>query len=538
MTAPLLTVDRLSVAFSGVTVVREVSFEVSPGECLAIVGESGSGKSVTARSLLGLTGGHVSAGRLRLGEHDLMAAGPKQWRSIRGGEVGLVLQDALVSLDPLRPVGREIDDTLRLHTSLSPAERRDRVIEVLESVGMPDAASRALQRAGELSGGLRQRALIASAIAAAPRLIIADEPTTALDATVQAQVLRLLAQLRADGTALLLISHDLAVVREVADRIVVMRDGEIVEAGSVDEVLDAPRHDYTRALIRSVPSGVPRGVPLTAPADAGSTRDTAAQAPSTGPIVLEARGLSKSFPRRHQAPLLAVDDVSISLRRGSTLGLVGESGSGKTTVARMLLGLATPDDGTVDLEGARFSGIPERQRRPRRRMLGAIYQDPLSSFDPRHTVQRILRDALDPSDVTAPRRVTELLDSVGLPSSVLTRRPLHLSGGQRQRVAIARALAPRPEVIVCDEPVSALDVSVQAQVLDLLDELQREHGLAYLFISHDLGVVQHMSDRIAVMRAGTIVEEGDATTVFASPQHEYTRQLVASTPRLERNQRS
>src|SRR5690606_16427269 len=271
-------------------------------------------------------------------------------------------------LDALRTVGAEVAEPVRIHARRTRRERDAEVLRLLHAVGVPGPAIRARQRPHELSGGLRQRALIASAIAAAPRLIIADEPTTALDATVQAQVLRLLAQLRADGTALLLISHDLAVVREVADRIIVMRDGEIVEAGSVGEVLDAPRHDYTRALIRSVPSGVPRGVPLTAPAEAGSTRNTAAPAPSTGPIVLEARGLSKSFPRPHQAPLLAVGDVSISLRRGSTLGLVGESGSGKTTVARMLLGLATPDDGTVDLDGARFSGIPERQRRPRRRM--------------------------------------------------------------------------------------------------------------------------------------------------------------------------
>ncbi|MCW4384670.1 ABC transporter ATP-binding protein [Salinibacterium sp. SYSU T00001] len=527
MSEPLLSVEDLRVSFSGVAAVDGVSFDVAAGECLALVGESGSGKSVTARSLLGLAGSSVTAQRLSLGGRDLLRVSPRDWREIRGGEIGLVLQDALVSLDPLRPVGREIDDALRLHTTLKSGQRRERVIELLHAVGMPEPETRAGQRAGELSGGLRQRALIASAIAAGPRLLIADEPTTALDATVQAQVLQLLGELRSSGTALLLISHDLAVVREVSDRVAVMRAGRIVESGATEEVLRNPQHEYTRELIRSVPSGVPRGVPLLSPASASTDERRTA-----GAVILEARGVSKVFPRRHAAPLLAVDDVSLRLARGSTLGLVGESGSGKTTLARLLLGLEEPDSGTVLLDDEPFSDVPERSRRPRRRMLGAVYQDPLSSFDPRHSVRRILLDAVG-KGAEADRRIAELLDAVGLPSAVLLRRPLHLSGGQRQRVAIARALAPRPAVIVCDEPVSALDVSVQAQVLDLLDELQREFGLAYLFISHDLGVVQHVSDRIAVMRAGRIVEEGEASEVFASPSHEYTRRLLASSPRLD-----
>jgi peptide/nickel transport system ATP-binding protein len=540
MSTRVLTVENLAVSFRGIAAVRDVSFTLDAGECLAIVGESGSGKSVTARALLGLTGGEVAATRLELGSRSLLDASARDWRRIRGGDIGLVLQDALVSLDPLRPIGREIADSLRLHTTMTPAERRDRVLEALTEVGMPDPEIRMLQRAGELSGGLRQRALIASAIAAKPSVIIADEPTTALDVTVQSQVLRLLDGLRRSGTALLLISHDLAVVREIADRVAVMRDGELVEYGETAAVLGRPQHDYTRQLIRSVPTGVPRGESLSLREREPAAPNAAAPNPDApnpvvaaeAPPVLETRSVSKSFARPHAPALLAVDTVSLTLSPGTTLGLVGESGSGKTTVARMMLGLIEPDDGEVLLHGERFSGIRESARRPRRHLLGAVYQDPLSSFDPRHTVRRILHDAADAA-ASGSTTVAELLDAVELPTAVLGRRPLHLSGGQRQRVAIARALAARPSVIVCDEPVSALDVSVQAVVLDLLDDLQREFGLAYVFISHDLGVVRHMSDRVAVMHDGRIVEEGDPARIFAAPQHEYTQRLVDAIPRLQ-----
>lgn len=555
VSAPVLSVRGLSVGFGrpATTVVRDISFELGGGECLAIVGESGSGKSVTARTLLGLAGqgSRVEAEHITLAGRSLLGLRPSAWRGIRGREIGLVLQDALVSLDPLRPVGREIDDSLRLHTTLSPAERRARVIELLEAVGMPEPEIRMLQRSGELSGGLRQRALIASAIALTPPLVIADEPTTALDVTVQAQILRLLGTLKAQGTALLLISHDLAVVAELADRVAVMRDGEIVEQGTARQIFETPGHPYTRQLLRSVPSAATRGQRLadlgtaathsaaSMPAEADRSAPFAA-AGSVAPL-LEARDLSKTFARRGAEPLRAVDGVSFTLEAGKTLGLVGESGSGKTTVARMILGLVEPEAGTVLLQGQPWSGIPERERRGRRREMGAIYQDALSSFDPRLSVHDILRDAVSGgggrrggASGPAERRIAELLDAVGLATTVASRRPLHLSGGQRQRVAIARALAPSPRLIVCDEPVSALDVSVQAQVLDLLVELQRSLGLSYLFISHDLGVVQHMSDTVAVMRAGRIVETGSSRALFDSPQHEYTRELLAAAPRLER----
>ncbi|MHA6694442.1 dipeptide ABC transporter ATP-binding protein [Homoserinimonas sp. A520] len=540
---PVVSVQNLRVAFGQsarqVVAVDGLSFELAAGECLALVGESGSGKSVTARSLIGLAGAgaRVSADRLQVGEHAILELRQGELRSIRGKEVGLVLQDALVSLDPLRPIGREIDDSLRLHTSLSPAARRTRVLELLESVSMPQPEQRMLQRSGELSGGLRQRALIASAIALNPGLLIADEPTTALDVTIQAQILDLLAELKNAGTALLLISHDLAVVSGVADRVAVMQDGRIVEQGATAEVLGSPEHPYTRALIAAVPSAHRRGERLSAEPARTLEADVRPKASSQpGSLVLEATDLTKEFALRHGRRLRAADQVSLQLRAGGTLGLVGESGSGKTTVARMILGLTEPDAGAVTLLGEPWVPLLERERRGRRALLGGIYQDPLSSFDPRHTVEQVLTDAVTSGrsirDAGARKRVGELLDAVGLPSTVGWRRPLHLSGGQRQRVAIARALAANPRIIVCDEPVSALDVSVQAQVLDLLTDLQRELGLSYLFISHDLGVVQHMSDTVAVMRDGRIVETGVAAEVFDSPAHDYTRQLVEAAPRL------
>jgi peptide/nickel transport system ATP-binding protein len=544
----VVSVQNLRVAFGSsarqVQAVDGLSFELAAGECLALVGESGSGKSVTARSLIGLAGAgaKVSADRLRVNGKDILGLRPAQLRGIRGKEVGLILQDALVSLDPLRPVGREIDDSLRLHTTLSPAARRARVLELLESVRMPEPEQRMLQRSGELSGGLRQRALIASAIALNPALLIADEPTTALDVTIQAQILDLLDELKNSGTAMLLISHDLAVVSDIADRVAVMQDGRIVEQGETAQVLGDPQHPYTRALIAAIPSGRGRGERLssepvrTAPVQSAPVQAAPPSSNTETPeVLMQATNLSKQFSLRHGQQLLAVDRVSLRLEAGRTLGLVGESGSGKTTVARIILGLTAPDSGDVTLFGEPWNPLAERDRRSRRPLLGAIYQDSLSSFDPRFTVEQVLTDAVtggSPRTAAARSRVTELLDSVGLPSAVRTRRPLHLSGGQRQRVAIARALAANPRVIVCDEPVSALDVSVQAQVLDLLTDLQNDLGLSYLFISHDLGVVQHMSDTVAVMRAGSIVEQGPAADVFDSPDHEYTQRLVAAAPRL------
>ncbi|GAA4669898.1 ABC transporter ATP-binding protein [Frondihabitans cladoniiphilus] len=555
-----LVVDDLSVSFGSVRAVDGVSFTLAPGECVALVGESGSGKSVTARALLGLTGGAVSAAALRLDDRSLLDLTEREWRRLRGPRIGLVLQDALVSLDPLRPVGREIDDALRLHSRLTAAQRRARVLEVLDEVGMPDPASRRAQRSGELSGGLRQRALIAAALALRPGLVIADEPTTALDAQVQRQVVDRLAALRDEGTAVLAISHDLAAVRRLADRVVVLRNGRVVEQGPVASILGSPAEPYTQALVAALPAGKPRGARLSAAAvggggsgsgvgsgsdvgslaDAGSVSDVGSVADvGTRQPLLRASGLGRTF-RGRAGDLTAVADVSLEVSAGETLGLVGASGSGKTTTARLLLGLDSPDTGIVELLGEPWNPLPERERRDRRPTLGAIYQDALSSFDPRWTVARLLADALSFGRVTrtggraSERRgasaddVARLLDEVGLPRSVAERSPATLSGGQRQRVAIARALAPSPRVIVCDEPVSSLDVTVQAQVLDLLDDLQRDRGLAYVFISHDLDVVRHQCDRVAVMSGGRIVEQGATEAVFGSPQHAYTRALLTA----------
>lgn len=547
MSGPVLEIKDLVVEFSGRRVVDGVSFHVAAGECVAIVGESGSGKSVTARSIVGLAGdgARVSAAELTVAGQPVLSLSGRRLRALRGGTVGLIAQDALVSLDPLRPVGREIGDTLALHTGLDAAARRARTVELLERVGLPDAELRSRQRPGQLSGGQRQRALIAAGIAGDPRLVIADEPTTALDHPVQAGVLRLLGGLRDEGTGMLLISHDLSVVRGVADRVLVMTDGVVVEEGTPAEVLARPTHPYTRTLVDAVPAGRPRGAPLSAgsrPPAAGSTaaverrssRGTAAH-DATGPtfdrageVLLEAHGLGRRF---HVAgrEIVAADDVSFELRAGRTLGLVGESGSGKSTTARLLLGLEHPDAGEVTLLGQPWNPLPESRRRPRRSLVGAVFQDALSSFDPRWTVGAILADAVTrgrsvrPGPVRA--EVTALLDTVGLDPALAARRPLHLSGGQRQRVSVARALAGEPRVLILDEPVSALDVSVQAQVLDLLDRLQRERDLAYLLITHDLGVAHHMSDDIAVLRSGRIVESGPAATVLDDPTDPYTRLL-------------
>ena len=563
----VLRLENLNVAFNGEPAVRGVSLEIRAGECLALVGESGSGKSVTARSLIGLagTGAKVGADRLELSGRNLAGLSQRAWRQVRGSRIGFILQDALVSLDPLRTIGREIDDALRLGSGYSRRDRARRVLSLLEDVGLDNPAQRAGQRSGELSGGMRQRALIASAIALDPELVIADEPTTALDATVQAQILDLLAGLRERGSAMLLISHDLAVVESVADRVAVMTEGRIVESGPAAQVLGSPGHEYTRKLLRAVPADHARGTRLSAspapagqpashvsaqaaaPGASGGTRTAAGPAavgqlplpvrlpagqPPAGTPVLQAAGLTKYFRTPDKKPFTAVDGVTFELSAGETLGLVGESGSGKTTAARLVLGLAEPDGGEVRLFGQPWSGLPERERRSRRTLIGAVYQDPLSSFDPRLTVGQLLADALSGGRSLNARThaadTARLLDLVGLPARFAARGPRTLSGGQRQRVAIARALAPKPKIVICDEPASALDVSVQAQILDLLDDLQREFGLSYLFISHDLGVVRHMSDRVAVMQRGRIVEQGPAEQLFSSPQHAYTRRLLAA----------
>jgi peptide/nickel transport system ATP-binding protein len=527
---PRVRVRDLRVSFtpSGVRreVVRGVSFDLEPGACVAIVGESGSGKSVTARALVGLAGRDsvVEAGELSIHGADVRGFGPRDWRRVRGREVGFILQDALVSLDPLRPVGDEIAESLRLHGA--PAGR-DQVADLLRRVGVPHPERCARQRPGQLSGGLRQRALIASAIALDPGIVIADEPTTALDVTVQAQVLAELERMKRRGASVLLISHDLSVVARLADSILVMRGGEVIEQGAAARLLASPQHPYTRALVAAVPGIATRGTRLSPlpPPDLPS-------APARTGTVLSARGLVRRYRTSSGLVHAAVDGVSFDLEAGETLGIVGESGSGKSTTAKLALGLEPLDEGEVRLHGEPWAPLPERRRRARRRRVSVVDQDPLSSFDPRWNVGRILRDAV-PRGVGRNERVLELLRLVSLAPQVLERFPLKLSGGQRQRVAIARALATEPDIVVLDEAVSALDVTIQAQILDLLADLQRATGVSYLFISHDLGVIGHLCDRVLVMTEGKVVESGTPADIFERPQHPYTRKLIASIPAFD-----
>ncbi|HHG8771741.1 TPA: dipeptide ABC transporter ATP-binding protein [Raoultella planticola] len=542
---PLLRVDDLHVSFpsrQGATdAVKALSFRVNAGEILALVGESGSGKSVTARTLVGLpgAGAQVQANAIELRRHDggvddLLTCDSKTWRRIRGREIGFVLQDALTSLDPLRRIGQEVAEPILTHRLLPREQVAERVHALLAQVGIPDAQNRAAQYPHQLSGGLRQRALIASALAAGPRLLIADEPTTALDATVQKQVLNVFKTLAAAGHGILLITHDLSVVADIADRVIVMRNGRQIEQGATQDILFAPQHPYTQRLLAAVPTACTRGQWLSGRDPLGATT-SAIQQPVGDDMqssVLEVNAVSVAFRLPNGAPLRAVKRVSLQVARGETLGIVGESGSGKTTLGKMVLALQRPDDGEIRLLNAPWSTLRERERRPRRARIQTIVQDPLGSFDPQFSVEQLLEQPLRLHFSLSPhqrqQRVEELLALVGLSPDLLSRRPASLSGGQRQRVSIAQALASEPNLLVCDEPVSALDVTTQAQVLDLLLSLQRRLHLSMLFISHDLGVVQHMSHRIAVMKAGEIVEIGTVEQIFQQAQHPYTRLLLSS----------
>ena len=529
---PLVEIRDLTVGFGrAAPVLHGVSLQIERGECLALVGESGSGKSVTARTLAGLTGqgAQIRAAKLAFQGIDLRTLNERAWQRVRGASIGFVMQDALGALDPLRRVGAEVEEPLHLHTSLGAEARRLRVLQLLRDVGVPEPELRARQYPWQLSGGLRQRALIASAIACNPRLIIADEPTTALDATVQAQVIALLESLRGEDNALLMVSHDLSVVSRLADRVAVMRHGVIVEQGSTEQILHDPQHPYTQLLLRAARAVhfQPERRLLTAVAPNPEPR---------GEVLLEARDLSKSFVGPDGRTRTVVKQVSLQLRRGETLGVVGESGSGKTTLTRLILGLETADGGDVWVAGQPWSTLDPQQKRQARKAVQVVFQDPLNSFDPRYTVQRVLFEALAVAGL--PRRdwrgrALQLLELVRLEASALPRRPIELSGGQRQRIAIARALASEPAVLICDEPVSALDVSVQAQILELLDDLKQRLGLACLFISHDLGVINHVSDRVLVMKDGEVVESGSVRAVFDRPVHAYTRALIAAIPVLD-----
>ncbi|MCR2785516.1 MULTISPECIES: ABC transporter ATP-binding protein [unclassified Microbacterium] len=503
----------LRIAFGEATPVKGITLSVARGECLAIVGESGAGKSLTARALLGLApdGARVTADELTVDGVDARDLDEGGWRRLRGARIALVSQDALVSLDPLRRIGAEVAEPLLIHDPRMPRPARHaRVESLLTDVAIPEPGRRARQHPHELSGGLRQRALIASALAGDPAVLIADEPTTALDATVQARVLELLRSIADRGTAVVFVSHDFAAVRRVADRVAVMRDGEFVEEGATADVLDAPQHPYTRQLV-AASRHVPR-----APR-AADDADVAAADP-----VVVVDGVSKAFDRP------AVQDVSFTLARGRTLGVVGESGSGKTTLARMIVGVERPDAGTVQIGGVPWS---RREAAGLRRRVQLVHQNPLGAFDPRWSVGRSLREALAAGGVPRAARqagATALLAEVGLDAALARRRPAELSGGQRQRAAIARALAVDPDVLVLDEPVSALDPTVRERVLALLRRLQEERHLTMIFVSHDLDVVAAVADDVLVMQDGVVVEAGAVAEVFATPRHPFTRELLAA----------
>ncbi|SDX51194.1 peptide/nickel transport system ATP-binding protein [Albimonas donghaensis] len=548
---PLLDVRGLGVRFgdrrTGMEVVSGVDFHLMRGETLAIVGESGSGKTVSGKALLRILpkGASVSAGTAMFAgrdgrpPRDLLALSRSDMRAVRGGSISMIFQEPMSSLSPLHTIGDQTAEAVRLHTDLRGAAVRDRCLEVFDQVGFPDPARAYDAYPFELSGGLRQRAMIAMALVCGPDLMIADEPTTALDVTTQAQVLDLIKRLQKDmGLAVILVTHDLGVVANMADRVVVMRKGRVVETGTTEDILERPGHGYTRALIAAAPE-----LPVGKPVHHGGVPDP----------IFWARNLSKTYAGRRSgigaaAPeIKAVRNVELAVGRGETMAVVGESGSGKSTIAKLMLRAEEPDAGAeVGFKGAdgevldvtALSGAALKAFRAR---VQIVFQDPYASLSPRMAVMDILTEPLrvhgKGGDRERRERAAEMMRKVGLSPEHLSRFPHAFSGGQRQRISIARALMLEPELLVCDEPTSALDVSVQAQVLALLKELRDEMGLSYLFISHDLTVVADLADRVAVMRRGRIVEEGPATLLFENPQHPYTRALIAASPEPDLSRR-
>ncbi|KAF0847996.1 ABC transporter ATP-binding protein [Nocardia caishijiensis] len=522
-----LAVAGLSVTFTTdagpVHAVRDVSYEVFPGEVLAIVGESGSGKSVSSRTAIGLLPHSASVrGLVTIGDRPVTAMTEKQLTALRGGEVSMVFQEPARALDPLFTVGFQICEALRAHSGTSRKAARAKAVELLRSVGLPDPEHRVDYYPHQLSGGQKQRVMIAIAISCEPKVIIADEPTTALDVTVQAEILDLLRDLRDRlGSAIVLITHNMGVVADLADRVVVMRAGEVVEQAPVHELFASPRAEYTRALLDAVPH--------LGSATARPTPDRTVEP------VLDVRDLVVTFPGPFgRPPFRAVDTVSLQIRPGETLGLVGESGSGKSTIGRCVAALQRPTEGQVLIRGQDIADLSQRKLRPIRRRFGFVFQDPAGSLNPRLTVGECVAEPLVVHGVgdkaSIRERVRHMLDDVHLPAGTENRYPHELSGGQRQRASLARALVLDPDLLVADEPTSALDVSVQAAVLELFAELQRGCGWACLFISHDLAVVDQLADRIMVLRNGTCVEEGDNEQILRNPRHEYTQRLVAAVP--------
>ncbi len=530
MSSPALSVSKLSVVFSTdagrVDAVRDVSFAVGPGEVLAIVGESGSGKSVSARTAMGLLPASARVrGVVEVAGRDVNGLSDKQFSAIRGADVAMVFQEPGTALDPLFTAGYQISEALRAHQKMRKKAAMARAVELLSLVGMPDPADRVHYYPHQLSGGQKQRVVIAIAIACDPKVIIADEPTTALDVTVQAEILELLRDLRDRlGTAIVLITHNMGVVADLADRVVVMYQGEVVEEAEVHELFAHPREEYTRKLLAAVPH-----------LGSAIVRERAVVVASEDEPVLDVRDLVVQFPGALGRPgVRAVDGVSLEIARGATLGLVGESGSGKTTIGRCVAALQKPTSGSIRVLGQDLAGLKERQLRPLRRRFGFVFQDPASSLNPRLSVGDCVGEPLKVHKVVTGaayrERVDELLTWVQLPTAVSRRYPHELSGGQRQRASLARALALRPDLLVADEPTSALDVSVQATVLELFTELQAELQFACLFISHDLAVVDQLAGQVAVMHNGVLVEQGPREEILRAPRKEYTKRLLAAVP--------
>ncbi|WP_299986811.1 ABC transporter ATP-binding protein [uncultured Ruegeria sp.] len=559
---PIAQIKKLRVEFQTkdgpVVGVEDVSFEVNPGETVCIVGESGSGKSVSSLSLMRLVefgGGEIAGGQLLFDrrdgdEMDLSNADQDLMKQIRGNEIGMIFQEPMTALNPVFTVGRQLTEGLRIHKDMTKVQAEERALELLRQVRIPEPERRLKQYPHELSGGMRQRVVIAMAMACEPRLLIADEPTTALDVTIQAEILALMDRLKREtGTAVMFITHDMAVVAQMADRVVVMFRGNKVEEGTVHEIFENPQHDYTKSLLAAVPKlGEMQGKAAPEPMKLlGEEGQNIAPIPGTNEVLLTVKNLTTRFAvkggllRRTISNVHAVEDVSFTLNRGQTLSLVGESGCGKSSAGRSILRLVEPMAGEVDLDGVDIMKLDQSDLRKARLDMQMIFQDPFASLNPQmqliDQVAEPMRNYGVASGSELQDRVAQLFDKVQLPRSFMRRFPHEMSGGQRQRIAIARALALNPKLIIADEAVSALDVSVQAQVLNLMMELQSELGLSYLFISHDMAVVERVSHHVGVMYLGRIVELGPRARVFENPQHAYTQALMKAVPIADPNKR-
>ncbi|RQU84575.1 ABC transporter ATP-binding protein [Burkholderia cenocepacia] len=523
---PLLSLERLHVRFGDTVAVDDVTLAIGRGERVALVGESGSGKSVTALSILRLLRDAEVTGAIRFAGQDLAARSEREMRGLRGSDIAMIFQEPMTALNPLYTIGVQIGETIVLHDGVSAVEARKRAIALLARTGIAEPEKRVDSYPHQLSGGQRQRAMIAMALACRPRLLLADEPTTALDVTIRAQIVDLLLELQREeaekrGMAILLITHDLNLVRHFAQRVAVMEHGRLVESGPVEQIFAAPEHPYTQRLLNSRP------------------QRTVTPVMPIAPVVLDARHVSVQFARKRPGfagwfgtvPVTAVADVSVSVRQGETLGIVGESGSGKSTLAMALLGLQKTAGGEIEFQGRALSTYRGREQTALRSNMQVVFQDPFSSLSPRHTIERIVGEGLElhrPDMTPDARRAKSLavLREVGLDRTVLQRYPHEFSGGQRQRIAIARALVLEPRILILDEPTSALDVSIQQQVLKLLANLQQKYNLGYVFISHDLEVIGAMAHRVAVMQDGAVVESGEVSDVFTRPSHPYTQKLL------------